>query len=152
MLRWKSMLRYTYLHSIVFSIAFSLLHCLKADFQSSHEAPRSSLEWGGRISNYPPPPPPPHFLTCLMKFCFLVIQKPNAWYAIHQKLWLKGRHLIRSTTYEDIDSCLAVYESGSGLGLGLVLAFINNETWIYNLRLSIAAGSKYWHSICYVKL
>ena len=30
--------------------------------------PPQFFEWGGRISNYPP-----HFLTCLMKFCFLVI-------------------------------------------------------------------------------
>jgi hypothetical protein len=65
------MLRYTYLHSIVFSIAFSLLHCLKADFQSSHEAPRSSLEWGGRISNYPPPPPPPPLFDMFNDILFL---------------------------------------------------------------------------------
>jgi hypothetical protein len=43
--------------------------------------PPQFLEWWGRMSNYPS-----HFLTCLMKFCFLVILKPNAWYAVHQKL------------------------------------------------------------------
>jgi hypothetical protein len=47
-------------------------------------------------------PPPPHFLTCLMKFRFLVIQK----YLMHGMLFIKncdcmnGRHLIRSTTYD----------------------------------------------------
>ena len=44
--------------------------------------PPQFLEWGDEYLIIPPP----HFLTCVMNFCFLVIQKPNAWYAIHKKL------------------------------------------------------------------